>query len=98
MSNVFFKPWIGSKYGKTDSVFRHRVLILGDSHYIEDLDDFDGGKPCDFTRGVMLDYLDPNQNGRWKSTFTKFMNSFVLESKHTDISRVDLWDSVAFYN
>lgn len=83
MKNVFFKPWVGSKYGKRDSIFRQKILVLGDSHYIDETDDVAATvneEPCDFTTDVMLDYLDPNEKGRWKSTFTKFMNSFVLDS------------------
>lgn len=101
MRNVFFKPWVGSKYGKSDSIFRQKILVLGDSHYIDEADDVAATvneEPCDFTTDVMLDYLDPNEKGRWKSTFTKFMNSFVLDSSHSDSNRVDLWNSVAFYN
>lgn len=99
MSKVFFKPWVGNKYGKSDSIFTKKILVLGDSHYIDEAGDIVvNGEPCDFTTDVMLDYLDPNLKGRWKSTFTKFMNSFVSNSKHSDIDRIELWNSVAFYN
>lgn len=99
MKNVFFKPWIGNKYGKFDSIFTNKILVLGDSHYIDEADDIvANGKPCDFTTDVILDYLNPNLHGRWKSTFTKFMNSFVSNSEHSDLDRIELWNSVAFYN
>jgi hypothetical protein len=101
VSNVFFRPWVGNNYGKLDSTFTKKILVLGDSHYIDEADDVvvNGmSESCDFTTGVMLDYLDPNIKGRWKSTFTKFMNSFVSNSKHSDLDRSELWNSVAFYN
>ena len=33
MSNIKFKPWIGSKYKSDDNRFRIGVLVLGESHY-----------------------------------------------------------------
>lgn len=101
MKNVFFKPWIGSKYGKPNSIFSHKILVLGDSHYIDEPVDLvinDASEPSDFTTGVMLDYLEPNLKGRWQSTFTKFMNSFIKNSTHSARHRSELWHSVAFYN
>ena len=102
MKNVFFKPWVGREYGLDGSVFKLKILVLGDSHYtdeteinnlVENLE-----QSCDFTTGVMNDYLNPELGGKWKSTFTKFMNSLVLNSIHSERSRCDLWNSVAFYN
>lgn len=102
MKNVFFRPWIGSQYGLDGSVFNQKILVLGDSHYadeseimnlVEDLE-----QSCDFTTGVMNDYLNPELDGNWKSTFTKFMNSLVLNSVHSERSPSELWNSVAFYN
>ena len=102
MKNVFFRPWIGSEYGLDSSVFNQKILVLGDSHYadeseimnlVEDLE-----QSCDFTTGVMNDYLNPEVDGKWKSTFTKFMNSLVLNSVHSERSPSELWNSVAFYN
>ena len=100
MENVFFKPWIGSQYGKNNAVFKQRILVLGDSHYIEESDEIEVNTEvsCDFTTEVLQAYFDQNEKGRWKSTFTKFMNSFVCESNHSECSREELWNSVAFYN
>lgn len=100
MERVFFKPWVGSRYGKADSVFDKKILVLGDSHYCEE-----GCVPCgidekkeqcgNFTTEVIRDYLDYNVKGTWKRTFTKFMNSFV---GGTDYHRDEFWESVSFYN
>ena len=99
MKDVFFKPWVGANYGQKDSIFEQKILVLGDSHYADEGDIADGyDGSCDFTTGVMHDYLDQSIKGRWKSTFTKFMNSFVLNSEHEGRSPAELWNSVAFYN
>jgi hypothetical protein len=101
MSNVFFKPWVGNQYDKAGSIFSKKILVLGDSHYIDEqdyisLNNLD--EQSDLTTGVMLDYLDPNVKENWKSTFTKFMNSFIQDTKHYECSISELWNSVAFYN
>jgi hypothetical protein len=102
MKNVFFRPWVGSQYGSDSSVFNKKILIIGDSHYTDESEiinwDEDGGHSCDFTTGVMNDYLNPKLEGKWKSTFTKFMNSLVLNSIHSERSPSELWNSVTFYN
>jgi hypothetical protein len=95
MKNVFFKPWIGEYYDTNKSVFSKKILIVGDSHYGEDngIDTYDN-----FTTEVINDYLDPNHSASWKGTFTKFMNSFVKNTKHETCSKNKLWSSVSFYN
>jgi hypothetical protein len=102
MNNVFFRPWIGNQYGRDGSVFSQKILVLGDSHYTDELEVTEIAtkheQSCDFTTGVIHDYLDEDIKGPWKSTFTKFMNSFVLDSVHGGCSRDGLWNSVAFYN
>lgn len=102
MKNVFFRPWIGNEYGMQGSVFSQKILILGDSHYIDESEIMNmvenHEQSCDFTTGVMNDYLNPDIDGNWKSTFTKFMNSLVADSVHSECTRSELWNSVAFYN
>ena len=59
MKDVFFKPWVGANYGQKDSIFEQKILVLGDSHYADEGDIADGyDGSCDFTTGVMHDYLD----------------------------------------
>jgi hypothetical protein len=100
MTNVFFKPWIGNLYGRNGSVFNQRILILGDSHYADesDLGPINHEQSSNFTTGVLSDYLDPEIQGNWKSTFTKFMNSFVRDDVQSERSHEELWNSVAFFN
>ncbi|MCL1144162.1 hypothetical protein [Shewanella gaetbuli] len=102
MKSVFFKPWVGNDFGKDGSVFSQKILVLGDSHYIDESDEVNMSKnneePCDFTTAVLQAYLNQAVKGRWKSTFTKFMNSFVCNTNHSETSREKLWNSVAFYN
>lgn len=101
MNNVFFRPWVGSQYGQPNSVFSNKILILGDSHYTdeEEIGELDSQQQSsDFTTGVMTDYLDESIKGNWKSTFTKFMNSFVQGTAHEECLREQLWNSVMFYN
>ncbi|MDC2891026.1 hypothetical protein [Psychrosphaera algicola] len=102
MNNVFFRPWVGNRYGKVDSVFSKKILILGDSHYTDESEVTEllanKQQSSDFTTGVMNDYLSEDVKGNWKSTFTKFMNSFVQGTSHEEFSREELWGSVAFYN
>ncbi|WP_274003622.1 hypothetical protein [Vibrio parahaemolyticus] len=103
MNNVFFKPWVGCDYGGDNSLFQHKILVLGDSHYCEEHCFQCGSQEkrelCSgFTTEVVNDYLNPDISARWKSTFTTFMNSFVADTKHDEQSRIGLWNSVAFYN
>lgn len=103
MKTVFFEPWIGNRYGKDNSVFDKKVLVIGDSHYCEESCSNCGSKEhkprCgNFTTEVVNDYLDVNHSATWKSTFSKFMNSFADETKNEEYSREDLWASISFYN
>ena len=102
MTDVFFKPWVGSNYGEVGSVFNKKILILGDSHYTDESEvaelRTEQQGSSDFTSGVIKDYLDDPVRGSWKSTFTKFMNSFVQNTIHVSRSKEELWNSLTFYN
>ncbi|GAA0304484.1 hypothetical protein GCM10009128_24800 [Psychrosphaera haliotis] len=101
MNSVFFKPWVGKQYGQVNSIFRKKILILGDSHYTDELEvpELINDQPSsDFTTAVINDYLNEEIKGNWKSTFTKFMNSFVQGTVHENSAQEELWNSVAFYN
>ena len=82
MSDIFFNPWIGERYGTEKSFFSKKILIIGDSHYCEDHCGNCGNaenktKCSSFTTNVVLDYLNNTNSATWHRTFTKFMNSFV---------------------
>ena len=100
-TKVFFEPWVGKDYGSTKSIFQKKVLVLGDSHYCEKCEtcgnrDLHSG--CtQFTQNTIGVYLNPNEHGKWKKTYSTFLNSIF--GKGTSLSeRTRFFDSVAFYN
>ena len=102
MSNVFFRPWVGSAYS-TGGIFGKRVMILGESHYCEEgCEDCGNARVhpecCAFTNGVVSDYLNESlERQRWMSTYLKFERSLV--GHETDwAERKNIWNSVVFYN
>lgn len=94
-------PWVGENYRSGGGVFRQRTLILGGSHYCEGHESFDPEEVRpewqSFTNDVVYSYLDPNVRGRWKGTFTAFINSIFGDSSDDDQRRA-FFDSVIFYN
>ena len=106
---VKFLPWIGKDYenginydegGKlvfgTKEKPGKKVLILGESHYIEDYDP-DDERNMQMTRNVFGKYLHfSNERQRWMSTFLKFERSLfnrAIESEET----CNLWNHLSFY-
>lgn len=101
MDNVFFKPWVGKLYGTSSSCFNKKILVVGDSHYCkENCSDCGDKKHSDrcsnFTEEAISDYLEQTDSGNWTKTFTKFMNSLVINK--SDYDRYTAWNSVSFYN
>jgi len=101
MENVFFEPWIGKFYGTNSSLFNKKILIIGDSHYCEDNCSDCGDKKysprcSNFTEETINAYLSPTDLAAWTKTFTKFMNSLVIDK--VDYDRQTAWNSVCFYN
>lgn len=102
MEHIFFMPYIGKNY-YSGGIFGKRILILGESHYCDELC-ADCGMPChkaecgNFTTNVMQRFLYRSSSyERWMSTFTKFERSLV--NRFTDEEqRREIWDSVLFYN
>ena len=107
---VFFAPWVGPYYDKPDSIFKGKVLIVGDSHYCEE--SVECQKPCGkrdqstetchtFTEEVISLYLNPEclkpEHRKWLKTFSTFINS-VYGSIANQEMRQQFCDSVAFYN
>lgn len=108
---VKFLPWIGKDYEKginydeggklvfgTEEKPGKKVLILGESHYI-DKEDYDPNdeRNMQMTRGVIGQYLDfSNERQRWMRTFLKFERSLfnrALDSEET----CNLWNHLSFY-
>ena len=87
---VTFLPWIGKRYGRS-SCFGFRLLVLGDSHYVEEGEQADS----DFTRYVVR---------RWGQTerhaFFTVVEKVLRQSEDwiDDKDRAEMWEEVAFYN
>ncbi len=99
--NVFFEPWIGDNYGKENSEFNAKILVLGDSHYCDsckDCGDKEKKVGCiNFTSRVVMDYLNPDFKATWKRTYSRFINSFYGQSTNYD-ERMRFFKSICFYN
>ena len=98
MSNIIFKPWVGSQY-QSGGILHKRILALGESHYFGGEDKvFEMTEPTDFTSQVVRSYLDENSPyERWKNTFKKFERSLVNRVTTHDESNL-VWKSIVFYN
>ena len=100
-TNIFFEPWVGSDYGTPTSLFKNRILVLGDSHYCDKCEacgDRDKHPGCSsFTNTVVVDYLNPNHKADWKKTQSTFINS-VWGRQTTIKDRRAYYASIAFYN
>jgi hypothetical protein len=104
MKNVFFYPHVGKNY-ETKGFNGLKLLILGESHYCGDECEVCGKLPdneCSkFTEEVLNRYFDykkgnvPHEN--WMTTFTRFTN-VLLEEQADNVTVLDFWDSVIFYN
>lgn len=84
MDNVYFKPWVGSCYGKE----KVKLLILGESHYAD-------RKPSPtFTIDLTREYA----NGEWNHRFWTQIMQVVSGKRHWEIDRKEFWSNYAFYN
>lgn len=101
--NVFFLPHVGKGYGGQGGIFGKRVCVVGASHYARGYEDCLRGNGRDvwrmMTRNAVRDYLDPNFRAEtsWKSTYTKFINTFFDAPTGTR-ERRRFFDSVVFFN
>lgn len=93
MKHVFFEPWVGEAYDK-GGIFKKRIMVLGESHYIEEElnDDY-----RTFTRDVVESYLRFDDTERWRATFLKFERSLIGEETEPEDSQ-RIWQSLLFYN
>jgi hypothetical protein len=100
-SAIRVAPWVGDQYGQATGVFRQRTLILGGSQYSPGYESFHTDEGLaewrSFTNDVVYYYLDPKISGRWKGTYTRFINS-VFGSQTDEEQRRGFFDSVIFYN
>lgn len=101
MLPIRFKPFVGKNYSNE----QFKILVLGESHYLnsKDLLDFKSGHQRieHITNNVLNSFLNYKRTrksyARWMNTFTKFSN--VYHGKRlTPKNTVDFWDSCSFYN
>ena len=88
MKEPYFKPWVGENYAAS----RPRILILGESHYSENL-----SENQDFTQGIIAYWALGSKGNRFFTTIAKI----VSEKPYEWMSPADkntFWQSVAFYN
>lgn len=87
---VTFHPWVGKHYGlKSD--FGIRLLVLGESHYHEDLKFSDS----DFTQEVVRTW-GQERRSRFFTVIAKVL--LRTEGWISDDERSKIWEHVAFYN
>ncbi|WCP83299.1 hypothetical protein PQE20_17930 [Vibrio harveyi] len=90
MTNIKFKPWIGSNYATNR--FGARILILGESHYGSQEDEYE-----DYTIDVVKMWGQENRLAfftKIAKTVLNYDSSYFL----TDHERYALWENVSFYN
>lgn len=99
--HVKILPWVGEKYGESAGVFRQRTLILGGSQYSEGYENFHTEEGLSewqsFTNDVVYYYLNPEVKGKWKKTYTSFLNS-VFGCQTNAEQRERFFNTVIFYN
>lgn len=106
-SGVKFLPYVGDNYefgvdikdgellfGSSEHP-KKKLLILGESHYIEDYDP--NVDICGFTRDVIKDFCDENYSARWMNTFIKFSRA-IYGRETTKEEDKRLFNSTIFYN
>lgn len=85
---VTFYPWIGSRYGRR-SRFGIRLLVLGESHYGENIES------KSFTTEVVKEW-----GQRRRARFFTIIANVMTGNRGciTDQDRAAVWEHVAFYN
>lgn len=90
MSQILFKPWVGSCYLKHN--LGARILILGESHY---------GDPGDEHENFTIDVVKLWGQEKRLPFFTKISKTVLNYGASdflSDQDRFDFWENVAFYN
>lgn len=85
LPHVFFLPWVGKHYGRSRL---GRLLILGESHYGEDV------PTPDWTIDLTREYAE----GRWNHRFWTNIGQAITGLRHWEFDRSEFWNSIAFYN
>ena len=95
-SKIFFQPFVGKDYAN-GGIFGKRILVLGESHYMNEENREDCMVPT-FTQDIVEWYLDENKERKpWMPTYLKFERSLVGEETDQE-ERLKIWNSIMFYN
>lgn len=102
-SKVFFKPFVGKKYGKPSSIFDKKLMVVGASHYCKHPCVKCGEKSLDDTcRTFTIDCVKEGylkgawDGGSWRKTYTTFINS-IYGKNSSEKERELFFDSIVFY-
>ena len=103
---VTFHPWVGSHYGSRENRFGVRLLVLGESHYNDTVNEGDqdpewiqyrnshGGERV-FTQFVVCKW-GQNQRASFFTIIAKVLSGSA--NWIDDDARSEIWKHVAFYN
>jgi len=91
MGEIKVRPWIGENY-KTPSIFPYRTLILGESNYTDN--------PEQFNANIVINCVNDDLTGQDTQGFGKFATKVrnVIFQKRDPVDRETFWKNVAFYN
>lgn len=95
-SSIRFKPCRGRNFGTPQSIFSRPTLILGGSAY-SDGPEATPEEDADATQDLLSCYFDDKIRGRWKATYTRFINA-VYGDDTNGSEREAYFDSIIFYN
>lgn len=96
MNAINFNPWVSEAYKNGNGIYG-KLLIMGESHYIDDeeedditqqLDSAQSG-PSEFTTSIVDGFI----NKKWELNF--FRNLGLLFNKN---DQYEIWENVAFAN
>jgi hypothetical protein len=90
-----FAPWRGINYGTPKSIFSRPTFILAGSTYADGSESTEE-EDADWTN-QLVDYYFDGGPGRWKKTYTTFINSVYGDDSSTEM-RHEFFDSILFNN
>lgn len=92
---IKFQPFVGKNYAS--SIWKQRVMALGESHYCANPSD----AISTITQDIIMDLYNPNSTFEYyKNTYTKFVNSLSgIKFKWKNFEDIEqIWNSIIFYN
>lgn len=100
-STIRIAPHVGKNYKSGGGIFRQRTLILGGSHYDGDYKPDQGEDSlaawANYTEEIIGHYFDENGSGKWKKTYSNFINSIYGDATSRE-QKLEFFDAIIFYN